>query len=126
MTQFVRLMSTEMVDLAHLELQANQIIGSIPSEIGRLDKLTHLNIKDNDLDGNIPTELGVLEGLSFFDFADTQITGAASPPEEVCNLGIAQLQCNDDLCDCTPYDDCDDTSCCTSCSCSIFPLSCGD
>jgi hypothetical protein len=36
---------------------------SIPSELGRLDRLQYLYLQDNRLQGTLPTELGLLTRL---------------------------------------------------------------
>ncbi|XVF01424.1 hypothetical protein REPUB_Repub04eG0087900 [Reevesia pubescens] len=46
--------------LKRLELQENQIIGSIPPEIGNLSNITMLNLTSNFLNGTIPDELSLL------------------------------------------------------------------
>ena len=46
-----------------LELRANKIQGSIPTEISLLTHLQNLDLGGNQLEGSIPTELGLLSNL---------------------------------------------------------------
>jgi Leucine-rich repeat (LRR) protein len=46
-------------------LQNNNIIGPIPTEIGKLAKLRTLVLSSNKLDGTIPNSLGHLERLHY-------------------------------------------------------------
>lgn len=46
-----------------LFLFQNSLVGSIPSEAGKLVQLVDLNIGENSLFGSIPTELGALTDL---------------------------------------------------------------
>jgi len=63
-----------------LELD-NNMRGSIPPELGTLDKLQRLDLSGNELRGLIPSELGNLQNLQYLNLALTnQQTG--------CLLGI--------------------------------------
>ena len=69
-------------NLAHLErlvLDGNQISGRIPPELGNLSNLTMLNLRGNDLDGAIPAELGALARLDTLDLFDTGVSGTIPP-----------------------------------------------
>ena len=50
-------------DLTSLDLEDNQLVGSIPSELGNLSHLTSLNLGGNQLTGVIPVELGDINDL---------------------------------------------------------------
>jgi len=54
--------------------------GTIPPELGRLDKLEELWLYGNELSGTIPPELGNLERLEVLDLSDNELTGPI-PPE---------------------------------------------
>jgi hypothetical protein len=75
---------TELGNLTNLEelwLSYNQLTGSIPSELGNLGNLTLLNLNSNQLTGSIPTELG---NLRYLWLNNNQLTG--SIPTELGNL----------------------------------------
>ena len=69
-------------DLAQLErlvLDGNEISGRIPPELGNLSNLTMLNLRGNDLEGSIPSELGALAMLDTLDLFNTGVSGAIPP-----------------------------------------------
>eukprot|EP00985_Skeletonema_marinoi_P017767 scaffold9839_cov157-Skeletonema_marinoi.AAC.2 len=53
----------------------NNLVGSIPSEVGSLDSLEYLVLYNNQLTGGIPTELGELGSLQYLDLSTNQLTG---------------------------------------------------
>ena len=67
-----------------LELDTNGLSGSLPAELGSLDRLTILRMGSNDLTGPIPAELGNLSNLSILGLGNNQLTG--SIPAELGNL----------------------------------------
>jgi Leucine-rich repeat (LRR) protein len=53
--------------LNHLELDGNRLTGSIPTEIANLGgTLTRLSLSHNNLSGTLPTELGMLSNLGMY------------------------------------------------------------
>ena len=58
-----------------IRLQANNLSGHIPAELGDLTALEILNLKENNLTGRIPEELANLEGLAFLNLRSNQLTG---------------------------------------------------
>lgn len=50
--------------LKHLDLKKNSIVGSLPDEIGDLEKLSELHLSGNNLTGKIPTALANCKELS--------------------------------------------------------------
>ncbi|KAL4638732.1 hypothetical protein ACB092_03G167500 [Castanea dentata] len=70
-------------NLVRLSLSNNQILGSIPFEIGSLSKLTH-NLSHNYLTGQLPLSLANLTKLVKFDISFNGITG--SIPKEFGNF----------------------------------------
>jgi len=46
-------------------LQNNAISGSIPAELGKLDKLQALDLSNNHFNGFIPSSLGKLKNLNY-------------------------------------------------------------
>ena len=71
-------------NVTELNLYANNLIGSIPPELGNLIKLQVLSLGMNQLTGFIPPELGNLTSLQVLFLDDTQLTG--SIPPELGNL----------------------------------------
>lgn len=73
-----------LTNLDALSLQNNQLSGSIPSELGNLTNLTNLILFNNQLNGTIPTSIGNLTSLLFLELSDNSLTG--SIPTELGNL----------------------------------------
>ena len=67
-----------------LDLRRNNLIGTIPSELGDLTNLRELALGFNQLSGSLPTELGNLTNLRFLDLRSNQLSG--SMPTELGNL----------------------------------------
>jgi Leucine-rich repeat (LRR) protein len=67
-----------------LELNNNQLTGSIPPEIGNLTNLTYLSLSNNELTGSIPPEIGNLSNLRYLFLVNNQLTGEIPP--EIGNL----------------------------------------
>ena len=70
--------------VTELSLPGNNLVGSIPVELGNLSNLTYLNLNKNQLTGNIPVELGNLSQLEDLDLGWNQLTGGI--PVELGNL----------------------------------------
>ena len=70
-----------------LSLENNQLVGSIPAELGNLAALQHLYLNNNQLIGEIPGELGNLSGLRTLSLAVNQLSG--NIPAELGNLAAA-------------------------------------
>lgn len=51
--------------VVRLDLQANNLAGSLPASIGELTELRYLNLKQNRLTGDLPEEIANLESLQF-------------------------------------------------------------
>lgn len=69
-------------DLTHLQgvdLGANQLSGSIPPELGELNNLDNLYLNNNHLIGNIPPQLGELTNLETLDLSQNQLSGSIPP-----------------------------------------------
>jgi len=58
--------------------------GTLPQEVGYLNKLTSINIEDNDIAGTLPTQYGLLVNLERMGFENNNITGTI--PNEFSNL----------------------------------------
>ena len=74
----------DLTNLNYLKLENNQLTGSIPSEIGNLTNLTYLWLENNQLTGSIPPEIGNLTNLTQLVLFENQLTG--SIPSEIGNL----------------------------------------
>ena len=70
--------------------------GTIPSELGSLDKLTLLRLSNNNLTETIPPELGNLANLEWLSLWNNELTGTI-PPElgNLTNLTLLRLEWND-------------------------------
>ncbi len=70
--------------VTELELWSNNLVGTIPAELGNLTQLQLLHLQDNELSGEIPAQLGNLTRLQELDLAANQLTG--SIPSALGNL----------------------------------------
>ena len=74
--------------LEELNLGSNLISGEIPATIGKLDHLVKLNLSNNQISGEIPAMLGQLSELKVMNLGNNNLSGEI-PPE----LGqLAQLE----------------------------------
>ncbi|CAA6818967.1 MAG: Adenylate cyclase (EC, partial [uncultured Sulfurovum sp.] len=77
----------ELEDLRNLEyltLEQNGLTGSIPSVLGNLSNLIELNLNENKLSGSIPIELGDLSTLTHLRLYYNELTGTI--PTELGDL----------------------------------------
>lgn len=70
-----------MSNLTFINLQANSILGSIPSEIGLLTSLQSLHFYSNELSGTMPSEIGLLSNIETLRLSVNTISG--SIPKEL-------------------------------------------
>ncbi|MDE2728366.1 MAG: Ig-like domain-containing protein [Gemmatimonadota bacterium] len=70
--------------LEGLFLYNNELTGSIPSELGRLHRLKHLYLGNNELTGRIPPEIGQLNELEVLSLSGNGLTGTI--PAEIGGL----------------------------------------
>ena len=70
--------------VTELDLDDNQLTGTLPAELGNLSNLEYLGLYDNQLTGSIPSTLGNLSYLGFLDLRYNQLTG--SIPSTLGNL----------------------------------------
>lgn len=79
-----------------ITLLNNKLSGSIPAEIGNLTSLTYLHLATNELSGSIPASIGNLSNLSQIYLTQNQLTG--SIPVEISNLtNLTRLSLNYNL-----------------------------
>jgi Leucine-rich repeat (LRR) protein len=76
--------SVESGHVNSLNISSNNMVGSIPPELGNLTNLTYMNLSHNKLSGSIPTELSNLTQLGALKLKDNQLSG--SIPAELGNL----------------------------------------
>ncbi len=74
--------SQERVQYIHLSY--NNLVGSIPEEIGNLTELYTLDLSGNTLTGEIPSSIGNMHILGYLYLNNNQLTG--SIPQEIGNL----------------------------------------
>lgn len=79
-----------------LELAENNLVGTLPEEIGYLNILNYLLLNDNQLAGGIPASIGNLVNLEQLYLASNNLTGNI-PPElgNLSNLRRCDLYTND-------------------------------
>jgi Leucine-rich repeat (LRR) protein len=65
--------------LETLHLWNNQLTGNIPAELGKLNNLISLQMSRNQLSGNIPTEVGDLKNLVYLYLTDNELSGNVPP-----------------------------------------------
>ncbi len=75
-------------NLRHLSLRNNNLIGTIPPELGNLVRPQTIELSINQLTGEIPQELGTLTGLGRLLLSSNQLTGEIPP--ELGNLANVQ------------------------------------
>jgi Leucine-rich repeat (LRR) protein len=86
-----RLNSWQFVDVIngrvlHLNLNDNNLKGTIPVEVGNLENLTNLSISGNyKLEGTIPATIGKLKNLINLSFGGNRLTGGIPPELESCS-----------------------------------------
>ena len=61
-------------------LAENNLNGTIPSELGSMDRVTAMSLGENRLSGELPPELGNMSSLKYLHIYETDISGAV-PPE---------------------------------------------
>lgn len=81
--------------LTHFSIAFNELFGVIPPELGNLNCLTHLSLSSNDLEGSIPTTLGNLLQLESLGLNINNLSGEIpSALANLENLNTLALQSN--------------------------------
>lgn len=75
-------------NLEFLNLDFNDLQGSLPSELGLLTKLSFLSVAWNSFEGRIPTEIGQLTALETLRVYSTDLTGQV--PSEIALLTMLE------------------------------------
>ncbi|MDH7944292.1 hypothetical protein QGM61_10715 [Pseudohongiella sp. SYSU M77423] len=74
--------------VTQIDLGGNNLVGTLPSELGSLTSLTGLWLWDNRLEGSVPASLGNLVNLTHLDLSYNLLTGQV--PASLANLTNAQ------------------------------------
>uniref|UniRef100_A0A7S2XRA3 RapA2 cadherin-like domain-containing protein n=1 Tax=Attheya septentrionalis TaxID=420275 RepID=A0A7S2XRA3_9STRA len=79
-----------------IEMERNNVVGTIPSEMGNLDQLRFLYLERGGLSGSIPNELGNITTLQVLDLDFNDLTGTI--PESIfSNNNLGQLDLNNNF-----------------------------
>jgi uncharacterized delta-60 repeat protein/gliding motility-associated-like protein len=62
-------------NVININLAGNNLVGSIPTQIGNLSSLSFLELHSNKLSGSIPTELGNISTMAFLRLQNNLLTG---------------------------------------------------
>ncbi len=63
-----------------IELPENNLVGTIPPEIGQLQELDEMQLTDNNLSGTLPAAIGQLQNLATLELDNNNLSGGL-PPE---------------------------------------------
>ena len=74
-------------------MATNNLVGTIPSELGNLTTLTSLYLNDNQLSGTIPAELANLTNLQALNLSENLLTGPE--PQWLSGMAISSLNVTD-------------------------------
>ncbi|MGD1961139.1 MAG: DUF6443 domain-containing protein, partial [Fulvivirga sp.] len=75
-------------DVTQLRLSYNNLIGSLPTELGDLDQLSYLRLYNNQLAGSIPSDFWGLSNIKWLYLGSNQFTGPI--PESIGNLTLLE------------------------------------
>ena len=75
-------------EVTELDLENNELSGSLPVELGNLRNLTHLYLHRNALSGPIPPDLGLFENLEHLHLHRNALSGAI--PERLGRLNLLE------------------------------------
>ncbi len=71
-----------------IDLESNNLVGTVPLELGNLSALRTLNLSFNEFTGPIPTEIGFLSQLADLNLAANALSGLI--PNEFCDLSALE------------------------------------
>ena len=74
----------QLTNLTSLDLNTNNLSGTLPDEIGNLTKLTWLNLSYNNFSGTIPASYSGLRNLENFDLKGNKLSGTL--PSSLANI----------------------------------------
>lgn len=87
--------------LTYIEFGANQLSGSLPAEIAQLSELTHLWLNSNQLEGSFPVEITQLTKLQYLSLHNNRLSGTI-PAEIGALTNLFSLYLNDNNLEGTP------------------------
>ncbi|MGV6832001.1 MAG: FG-GAP-like repeat-containing protein [bacterium] len=67
-----------------LDLNTNNLIGTLPSDIGSIEFLDFLDLRSNFISGTLPESLGDLQNITWIDFRFNQFSGTI--PESITTI----------------------------------------
>ena len=76
-------------NLQHLLLLRNELSGAIPTSLGSLTQLQELSLSQNKLTGSIPTQLANLTLLQYLSLSNNMLTGTV--PSQLSNLSAVKI-----------------------------------
>ena len=88
------MLSGSPIRVTEIDLDFNDLSGTIPPELGDLTYLEELDLGYNDLSGEIPPELGNLAHLEYLYLNSNELSGAIPPELDNTNLYILYLNGN--------------------------------
>ena len=77
-----------------LALTNNSLVGTIPTELGVLDKLEKLWLNDNSLTRTIPSEIWLLTSLVNLNFSENSLSGTIPPLPQIPTLKTMRISAN--------------------------------
>ncbi|MEM9774906.1 MAG: hypothetical protein AAF902_10015 [Chloroflexota bacterium] len=92
-----------LIDPQRISLTDNKLTGEIPHELGSLTSLEWLLVSNNRLSGSIPKELGKLTSLESLTLSSNNLSGPI--PQEFINLSSLQVFLFENTSLCEPQDD---------------------
>lgn len=88
-----------LISLDTLQLQANELRGPVPRQLGHMSSLTDLNLAENHLEGAIPPEIGDAMQLTSIDLSANRLEGPLPGMlGDLVKLRVLKLDSNLELC----------------------------
>ena len=88
-------------ELTTLDFGNNRLTGSIPPEIGQLQDIRNLSFSNNQLTGDIPNEIGLLSHMSWLSLSNNRLTGSIPPEirqlQDIMSLNLGNNQLTGDI-----------------------------
>jgi len=81
-------------DIIQINLGSNKLVGTLPTSIGKLNKLTILNVGSNSLSGAIPSSINSLTSLTTLDVSRNNLNGLIPELSALTQLTLLDLGAN--------------------------------
>nr|ABW81103.1 unknown [Tarenaya spinosa] len=81
-----------------LDLSRNRFTGSIPESVAKLKNIESLDLSNNNLTGNIPTQLSGLNNLGYFNVSYNNLSGQIPFKDHLTTFDEQSYIGNEDLC----------------------------